>query len=224
MKITGNKNIVLISAIMALMVTALFLIVKVTPLFIIAYLFAIISIALFCFGSLYMISNPKSYPWFVAFPIRIWQYLILEFILSAIVILIENLSDWSLPVPWFIFLHIIILAICLITLIMLKSGKDVIDKRGEEVKQKVATLRFMQADVESLIRKFPEYEKGLKSVAEALRYSDPMSHQSLAIYEEQIQRGIISMSSDEESIKIPERCAELLRQIADRNARVKILK
>jgi hypothetical protein len=171
-----------------------------------------------------MLSSPKSYPWFAAFPMRIWQYLIAELVLSTVFVLWENMSDTSLPVQWFILLHIILLASFSITLILMKSGKEIIDQRGDEVKQKVVALRLLQVDMESLIRKFPKYEKELRKVADALRYSDPMSHPSLTVHEEQIQRGIVTMDNSEESVRIPERCAELLRQIADRNTKMKMMK
>jgi hypothetical protein len=225
MNTKNNKNsVILISAIMAVVVTALFLIVKITTIFVTAYIFALIGIATFCAGSIYMLSSPKSYPWFAAFPMRIWQYLIAELVLSTVFVLWENMSDTSLPVQWFILLHIILLAFFSITLILMKSGKEIIDQRGDEVKQKVVALRLLQVDMESLIRKFPKYEKELRKVADALRYSDPMSHPSLTVHEEQIQRGIVTMDNSEESVRIPERCAELLRQIADRNTKMKMMK
>ena len=222
MNTKGNKNrIILIAVIMAIMVTALFLVVNITPLFITAYAFALISIAAFCFGNLYLIESSRSYPWFAAFPIRVWQYLITELVMSAVFVIIENLFKWSLPVQWLIFIHIILLGVFSIPLVLMKSGKEIIDARGEVVKQKVTTQRFMQADIESLIRKFPEHDNDLRKVADALRYSDPMSHSSLAAYEEQIQRKIILIDDGE---NIPEKCDELLRLIADRNSRVKITK
>ena len=101
-----------------------------------------------------------------------------------------------------------------------------IETKGAEVKQNVAVLRLMQADVESLYRKLPEYQAELKKVAEALRYSDPMIHSSLTYYDEQIQRIIFAMSSTtgNESAKIPQQCEELLNLIADRNSRAKMMK
>jgi hypothetical protein len=220
-----NKNsVILIAAIMAVVITALFVVVGITALSVAAYIFALVGIAMFCAGNIYMLASPKSYPWFAAFPIRIWQYLIAEWVLSAIFVLSENLLARSLPVKWFVLFHIILLAVCLITLVMLNAGKEIIDKRGEEVKQKVAALRLVQTDAEVLIHKFPEYAKDLRQVADALRYSDPMSHSSLAVYEEQIRRGIAAMDNEEERERLPERCAELLRQIADRNTRVKMMK
>ena len=219
--IKNKSTIILIAAIMAAVVTALFLVVPVTPLFIAGYAFAIFAIVLFAFGSIYMASKSKSYPWFAAFPKTAFRYLITQIVLSAIFILVENLADWALPWRWFLFLHILLLAIFVIPMILMKSGREIIENRDTQVKEKVTTLRFMQADVESLIRNMPEHERELKQVAEAIRYSDPMSHPSLAVYDEQIQQKIMAMGSGE---NISAQCSELLRLIANRNSRVQIMK
>ena len=217
----NKSTIILISAIMAAVASALFLIVPVTPLFILAYVFLLLGIVLFGFGSLFMASKPKSYPWFAAFPLTILRYLIIQIVLSAAVLLVENLAGWTMPTQWFLFMHIILLAVFAVMLLAMRSGREIIESRDAEVKGKVAVLRFMQADVESLIRKMPEHEKDLKQVADALRYSDPMSHPSLTVYDEQMQRGILAIGGGE---NIAEKCAELLRLIADRNSRVKLMK
>lgn len=225
MNTKGNRNgIILIAVIMAVVETALFLVVKITALSVTAYVFSLIGNVMFSAGKLYVIDSPKTYPWFAAFPMRIWQYLISELALSVIFVAVENLGGWSLPVPYFILLHIILLAVCLMTLMMLNAGREMINQRSEEVRQKVSASRFVQTDVEALIRKFPEYEKSLRQVADALHFSDPMSHSSLAVYEEQIQRGIMAMYNLEESDRIPDQCAELLLQIADRNAKARMMK
>jgi hypothetical protein len=222
----NRNNVIIIAAIMAVMITALFLVVKITVTFILAYIFALIGIAAFCMGTIYMISSPKSYPWFTAFPRRIWQYMIAEAVLSAVFVIWENITDAPLSVKWFVFLHIVLMAVFSIPLVMMRSGKDIIDTREEEVKQKTAVLRFMQADMESLVRKFPKYEANLRKVMDALRYSDPMSHPSLAVSEEEIQRGIAGIENlDGDGInKIPELCIALTNKIANRNSRVKIMK
>jgi hypothetical protein len=217
-----KTGVVIIAVIMAVVATSLFLIVKVTPLFVTAYIFALIGIALFCLGTLYLIHSGDSYPWFAAFPLTIKQYLVAQLLLSAIFVVRENVFDASFPLGWFIVMHVALHAFFCIWLLLLHGGKVAIVEREEEVKEKVATLRLMQADAESLLRKFPGHEKDLRPVADALRYSDPMSHASLAPYEERIQRTLLAMG--DEGADIPKMCADLLTQIADRNARVKILK
>ena len=222
MNTSNNKGrVIAIAVIMAAVLSAFFLVANITALFITAYGIAMFGVALFCLGNLYLLSSGKSYPWAAALPIQIWRYLILQVVLSTVFVLLDELSIFTLDIKWFALLHIVIFAFFAVLLVILKGGKEIIEKRGEVVKEKVATLRFMQTDVESLMRKFPEHEKDLKQVADALRYSDPMSHASLAIYEEQIQRGILAMN---DGANIAEQCAELLRQIADRNGKVKVLK
>ena len=222
MRNNNKTSLILISVIMAAVVTALFLVVNVTALFIVAYLFALFAIALFCFGKLYMLANPKSYPWFAAFPLTIFRYLIVQFVLSAVFVAIQNLTGWSINMRWFLLLHIVLFAFFAVLLITMKSGKEIIERRDDEIREKVTALRSMQADVESLARKLPKHEQDLKQVAEALRYSDPMSHPSLAVYEEKIQRGIMAIGTGGEDIA--EQCAELLRLVADRNGKCKMLK
>jgi hypothetical protein len=214
-------SIILSSAIMAAVVTALFLVFDPTPLFLVAYAFTMLGIGLFCFGKFFMLMNIKGYPWFAAFPITIWRYLATQFAYSATFVLIEHITGWTKPMGWFLLVHIAILGFYTILLLKMNAGREIILAKDTAIKEKVSSIRFMQADVESLMRKFPEHEKDLKMVADAIRYSDPMSHSSLVIYEEQIQRGIIAMGDGE---NIPAQCAELLRQIADRNGKVKVLK
>ena len=219
-----NKSILLIAVIFAGVATALFLVIGITPLSISAYIVALIGIAALYCGTTYAHSNTESYPWIAAIPARLWQYLATASIISVSLILAESLLDWSLQLQWFYLIHIILAVIFFVPLILMQSGKEIIEQRGEKVHQKVATLRFMQMDAESLISKYPEHENDLRQVADALRYSDPMSHPSIEVFEEQIQGGIHEMNDIDTPERIPERCSALLRQIADRNLRVKMMK
>jgi len=213
--------IVLVALIMVVVASLFFFIVDVTALFVVAYIFALVGIILFCCGNLYLLASPKSYPWFASFPIMIWRYLISQIILSAVFVILENVFNTSVSIALFIVLHLVLHAFFAVFLVLLAGGKDIIEKRDAEVKEKVLTIRYMQANVETLMRKFPQYTDRLRQVAEALRYSDPMSHPSLAPYEDNIISIIIAMDSGAD---IEARCDELLHLIADRNARTKLLK
>ena len=224
--IRTRESVFLISGIMAVVASALFFAVPITPTFLIAYMFTILAIGMFCWGSLQLLDETKSYPWFAAFPMRIWQYLLSQLALSVVFVLRENLAYGSFSVGLFFFLHIALLGFFAVSLILMRAGQEIIEERGAEVKHKVSTWRLMQADVESIMRENPEHEIPLRRVLDALKYSDPMSNPTLSIYDEQIQRGILSMTGldGNEPAKIPEICETLLRQIADRNTRVKIMK
>jgi len=224
--LNNRFSVVLISGIMAVVATALFFVVPVTLTFIIAYLFMLVAIAMFCFGNLYMLYNAKSYPWFAAFPLTIWRYLLAQLALSAIFVIRESILPGRFPIGLFLFLHIAALAFYVVLLTLLKGGKEIIEDRGAHAEAKVLTLRMMQTDVESIIRQCPEHEKPMKQVADALRYSDPMNHADLWVYNERIRENISAMSKlgGDDKIKIPKICETLLRQIADRNDMIKTMK
>lgn len=222
MRNNNKQSILLIAAIMVAVATAFFLVVDITVLFITAYLFALLGIALLSFSKIYLINNLKNYPWIAAFPMTAFRYLVIQLGLSAGFVITENLVNWSLPIQWFLLFHIILLALFTIILLAMSRGKEIINQRDATVKEKVTTLRFMQVDAESLLRQSPEHEQDIKQVLDALRYSDPMSHSSLTVYDEQIQRGLMDLKND--GVDVPKQCAELLRLIADRNSRVKAMK
>ena len=224
--IKSKKSVFLISGIMAVVATTFLIVVPVTPTVLIAYAFTLLATGLFTWGNLQLLDNTKSYPWFAALPMRIWQYLIAQLVLSAVFVVREYFWEGAFSLGLFFFLHIAVLGYFAVSLVLMKAAPEIIEPRGAEVKQKVSALRLMQADVESIIRQHPEHENPLRQVLDALKYSDPMSHSSIAIYEEQIQRSIMSMSGMDgnDPAKIPEICDALLKQIADRNSRVKIMK
>jgi len=224
---TNRSTIFIIGLIMAMLATAtLFLIPMITLTYLIAYAFTLLAIVMFCMGNLYLLSNKKSFPWFVAFPATIWRYLIAQLVLSVVFILREFLTGSHFPIGVFVFLHLVVLSFFVVFLLLMHGGKEVIEKRDAEVKQKVSTLRLLQADVEAIARQFPQHEEPLQQVVEAIKYSDPMSHPSVGIYEEDIQRSVMSMSRLEgnDTANIPQICETLLKQIADRNSRVKLMK
>ena len=222
-----KTGIILIAVIMAVVATALFLIVKVTALFVAAYIFVLIGIGLLCFGNLYLLSSGKSYPWFASFPLTIWRYLITQITVSAIFVISENLFDRSIPIGWFILIHIVLLAFFSVLLILQKGGKDIIEQIDEKVKVKYLDLRMVQMDVESVKERVPEQAKEIQAVVDALRYSMPMSHESIAPYEDKIKDSvfILEQAADQnDANKISEICVTLLRQIKDRNNRATLIK
>jgi len=222
-----TTKITAIVIIMAAVATAFFLVVEVTPLFITAYIFAIIGIALFFVGNIYLFFNGKSYPWFAAFPMTIWRYLIAQLTVSAILVISENLFDKSLPVGWFLLFHIILLGYFGVHLILQKGGKEVIEELEERVKEKYIDLRMVQLDVEAVRERVPDQAKEIGAVVDALRYSMPMSHDLIKPYEDKIKDSVVLLeqaADNNDAAKISEICVTLLRQIKDRNNRAKLVK
>ena len=226
---TNHKtHVSLIALIMAGVASLLFLILReVTTLFLVAYGFALMGIAVFWWSNIHLLDNIKSYPWAVALTLKVWQYLVAELVLSAVFVVLEQFSLYSIPIVWFILLHALTMAFFAVPFILLKSGKDVIEQRGAEVKEKTLFLQSLLADLSAVLEKTPEAAQELKSVMDAVRYSDPMSHASLLPYENDIKDSVVRLdlaAEKKDTEEISSLCVTLLRQIKDRNNRVKLLK
>jgi hypothetical protein len=221
-----RKAVFLISAIFFAIATVTLLALGITATTSIAYGFTALAIVMFFCGKMHMISHPKTYPWFAAFPATIWRYFVTQLALSAVFVLREVFSASAFPVGVFFVAHMVLFAFFAVLLIVLNSGREIIEQKDEQVKQSTSQLRLMQADLESLMRKNLEHETPLRRVIEAIKYSDPMSHPTLGLYDEQIQRSIIEMNGlhGNDTANIPQICEKLLAQIADRNSRVKLMK
>jgi hypothetical protein len=208
----------------------LFLVVReITPLFLLAYAFALLGIGAFWLGSVYLFDNIQSYPWLAAFPALLARYLCVEVIFSAVFVALEQLSIFRLPPVWFFLIHALIAAYFAVNLVLLQGGKEIIERRGggAEVKEKTRNLAFLLADVSAILERTPEMAKDIQPVADALRYSDPMSHPSLEPYENAIKDSVVRLeqaASEKGAGKVSDLCAALLRQIKDRNNRAKLMK
>ena len=221
----NNKNgIILIAVLMAAVATAVFLVAEATLTLSIAYIFALIGIAMFALGNLYMLPNIHNYPWFAAFPMTIWRYLVAQLSLSAVFVIREQVGEGSLPTNWFLGAHIALLAFFAVLLILLKGSKEIIEERDLTIKDKVSRLRSLHADAEAVMRQKPTQAAELKKVVDALRFSDPMSHDSLWSYEAQIAAEIAGIAQSNDATVISESCNKLLGIIAERNAKVRLLK
>jgi len=128
---------------------------------------------------------------------------------------------------WFILIHVILLGFFSSLLILQKGGKDIIQPLEERAKEKYADFRLIQLDVETIKARVPNQAEEIQAVIDALRYSLPTSHDSIAQYENKIKDSVVMLEQAAESndnAKISELCNTLLRQIKDRNNRAKTVK
>jgi hypothetical protein len=230
MNANGNPNkkyATLIALILAGVASLFFLVVQVTPLFLLAYAFALFGIGASWLGSVYLLGNMKDYPWLAGFPAVALWYLIIEALFSAVFVVLEQFSFFRLPLVWFLLAHGIIAACFAVYLVLLKGGKEHIEHRNDEIREKTQSLAFLLADVSAILERTPEGTKDIQPVIDALRYSDPMSHPSLERYENDIKDSVVRLkqaASEKDAEKVSTLCVTLLRQIKDRNNRVKLMK
>lgn len=180
-----KRNVAIIGAILAGVCSLLFLLVKVTANFIIAYGFSLLGIAALVACVFAMVNRRGSYPWIGALPIQARAYLIVQVILSAVVVLPEQLGVFTLPVLWFLVLHAAIFAVFAIRMVMLHGGAAHIEKREAEVREKTGYLAGLKTELNTLLGNTDDLsvQEKLKKLAEAVRYSDPMSPEEVASLE-----------------------------------------
>ncbi len=215
---------IVIPAVLAVLFTLLLFVLPRTPILITAYVAGFFGAALFAAGNLYFIGVKKGYPWIAAIPITLIRYIIVSTLLSAVFVILDNL-DVEINALWLIIAHIAVLAIFFVTLLLLHTGKEYI----EELEQKVASerqfIKELNADLATIRLNAPvDTQKDIQNVIDAVRYSDPMSHESLAELEGEIHKNVIMLGKLTGSEQIRTICATLIIQIKDRNNRTRALK
>jgi len=227
MNANHKTNITIGAMLGAVVVSLFFLLVTVTALFVVAWLFALIGIAALWFGAVYMVEHAKSYPWFAAFPATLGRYLIVELIFSALFVILEQTGAYILPIAWFVVLHLVLLAGFAAFALLLKGGKETIELRDQEAKTKVFEWKSLVADVQSIRENAPQFAGQIGPVVDALRYSDPMSNPALTAYDDAVKNSVILLeqaAAHGDAAVVGELCVTLQWQIKDRNNRVKLLK
>jgi hypothetical protein len=222
MKIT-KISAILIAAILAIVASLAFLVVEVTALFIAAYIFALLAIAVMLCGNLFLLNNTRSYPWGAALPQTTATYLIFEFAVSLIAVILEQIAKVTVPAKWFVIVQVVILAVFAIRLIMLNAGRVEIERVGDKVKANTFDWKMLIADVEALAAKSPD----VKPLLDAVKYSDPVTSPALAEYDGKIRDGVAALEQAVDggnAERVSELCATIQRQLKDRNNRAKLLK
>ncbi len=122
-----------------------------------------------------------------------------------------------------------ILAFYAIAVVKAKAAVEIVSSIDEKIQTKTRYIRSLTATAEGIMARAGDEEirKAAKSVYEALRYSDPMSHEKLGGIENQIAGKLAGFSTavaagDGETVK--NMAAELTVLISDRNRQCKLLK
>lgn len=146
-------------------------------------------------------------------------YLVIQTIAFAVFVGTASLAPAWLTVV----ICCLILGVSAVCLIVTDAGRDEVERVEQRVRQKVSKLKMLQIDVELLAKTEtdPETQAALTKLAERIRYSDPMSDDSLDELE-----GTISSKIQE--LKTSTARADLISEIgillSERNAKCKALK
>ena len=169
---------------------------------------------------MYLVKGKKVKSRFYGFPIvQIGVvYLFVQILLSIIEMIIANmLASWLAIV-----INILSLSLALVGCITADVMKDEIQRQDEELSKKISNMRKLQTVSENLVKICTDNagKEHVKRVADAFKYSDPVSSEqtediehNLKILLEELQNGI--MDKDNELVK--ELCEEINAKLSERN-------
>lgn len=146
-------------------------------------------------------------------------YLTVQLIISLIMIAVPGIPIWVA-----IIVDVVILAITCTLVLSGDVAKTAIEKTEEKVQTKTSFIKGLKADVDILLSKEedPEVKKELESLADDIRYSDPMSSDTLEDIEKKIVEIVTAISiADQNKMDLIAEAKELIQQ---RNIKCKALK
>lgn len=146
------------------------------------------------------------------------KYLIVQIIAFAIFMVLPLTATWIAIV-----VCALILGISAICLIGTETGREEINRVEEKVEKKVFYIKSMQVDVEMLAiaETNTDIKAALTKLAEKIRFSDPMSDETLVDLETEITAKVKELKTAENKLEIITIIDSL---ITERNKKAKILK
>lgn len=147
-----------------------------------------------------------------------FRYLVIQVVAFAIFMVFPALPTW-IPVV----VCSLILGVSAICLIETETGREQINHVEEKVEKKVFFIKALQVDVELIAETEtdPAIKEELINLAEKIRFSDPMSDESLREIEIEISNKIKELKFSENKKPF---IATISALLSERNKKVKILK
>ncbi len=149
-----------------------------------------------------------------------WIYFVIQTVLS-----IKQMTSLEFPYLYGIIGDIVLAAIASILLILTFAAGREIKKVESETNKKIFFIRNLHTDIELLNTNDEKSKAAIHQLAEAVRFSDPMSHSELSDIEKRILEkfNLLKNNLDSASIVI-DVCNDMQRLLNERNQKCKILK
>lgn len=170
----------------------------------------------------------RAKDWIFGYPIikHCINYCIVEFILSVIFMLIDEWEiNWAVP----FIIQLLVFAVYIVFLLSSFIAKNTIETVEKNVKVSTSYMKFLRVEADTLVSMAtdPVAKQTVTKLAEAIRYSDPVSNPALADLERQIALKLSDAKTlikynDTEKLLTCCKEAELLLQ--ERNQKCMILK
>lgn len=205
----------------------LFLVENKTPVFWVTYGFSVIAFLLLAANSFLALKRATTLnDIFFGLPLDIISGLYLSVQIASMLLfnLIPNMN-----IRWVVVLEVIILACYLILSMSALLAKNVVVDIDHRQKEKVFYIKSLDAEIEGLVIRVTDlkFKKQLLDLQEVVRYSDPMSDDSLCILEQKIEAKASAMAEAIETGNLESAaalCQEIHLLFLDRNRKCKLLK
>ena len=142
-------------------------------------------------------------------------YLIIQVVALAVFTAVPTLPTWSAIVAC-----AVILGVSAVCMIVGEVGRNEIERVEAKVQKKVSFIKELQAEVELLaeVETDTTTKAALHQLAEKIRFSDPMSNETLAEIESAITEKVAELKSTSDKIAVIQ---ELNSLLAERNKKQK---
>lgn len=147
-------------------------------------------------------------------------YLIIQLIAFGVFLALPGIANW---IP--IIVCTVIAGISGICLIATEVGREEVDRVEEKVQRKVSTIKSLQVEVELITEAQTDTaaKAALNELAEKIKYSDPMSDESLSPIEDEIGAKIAALKS-QPTADIISSVKQIEILLLERNKKSKLLK
>lgn len=193
-----------------------------TPVFWISYGFMVLAFGLQILGMYLSFKEFSVQAVFFGIPLAQFTlfYFCAEFFMSFVFMLFQAIT-WKIP----LFLQLLLLAVYAVVAIVSVATRDASVAAKDRVQQSAAVMRVSTIDIEMLRdeARDPELKNQLRRLAEAVRYSDPMTNDFVADVDARIRQETMALQTyceDGDTAAAKESCGKLQRLYVERNKKL----
>ena len=191
----------ILGILLAALAALLFLLLPITANLVVAYVFWLIGI-IFLTVSVYALgAKDKSLIMELPLFLKARSYLLMTAVISAIVLLLENLGVFTLPFALHLVAQVAVLLLVGIGVTKLNLGKSHIEEVGAKATEARNVSVNLVSDVNALKSKAdelpedvrPKVRKAIADVSDALRYADPIGTSAVKELDRKIAAGVAEL-------------------------------
>jgi hypothetical protein len=154
-----------------------------------------------------------------------WRYLIIQIIAG----LAQMALSPVVPFQYGLAVNVVLLGACLLGLVVMEAAKEYVEHLDAKIEAKTYFIRTLREYTENLTSRAKDegLKKSLKTLAEAVRYSDPMTNPQLSTIEDKIEVKVNELAEKVKKTDVggaQTLCEEMQLLLADRNRKCKMLK